>query len=73
MKEAFFKEFTMKKRFFFLIVALLALIGGFSTLTEFSEKNFRRFMELEWAREVFDLDEEEAAAVFGDEGEAIFL
>lgn len=63
----------MKKQFFFLIVILLALTGGFSDLTEFGEKNFRRLMEREWARAVFDLDEEEAVAVFGDEGEAIFL
>ena len=63
----------MKKRFFLLIVILLILSGGFSDLAEFGEKNFRRLMEQKWARTVFDLDEEEAVAVFGEEGEAIFL
>ena len=63
----------MKKRFFLLIVILLILSGGFSDLAEFGETNFRRWMEEKWARAVFDLDEEEAAEVFGDEGEAIFL
>lgn len=63
----------MKKRFFFLILTLLALTGGFSDLTEFGERNFRKWMEQEWARAVFDLDEAEAISVFGDQGEAIFL
>ncbi|MBE6712307.1 MAG: hypothetical protein E7580_02170 [Ruminococcaceae bacterium] len=38
-----------------------------------SETGFRRLMEREWAREVFDLEEEEAAQVFGEDGEAYFL
>lgn len=63
----------MKKRFFLLIVILLALSGGFSDLAEFGERNFRRMMEQEWAQAVFDLDEEEAVSVFGDRGEAMLL
>lgn len=72
-EDCIFSEIVMKKRLFLLIVILLILSGGFTDLAEFGEKNFCRWMEQKWARAVFDLDEEEAKAVFGDEGEAIFL
>ncbi len=73
MRTAFFREIAMKKRLFLLIVILLVISGGFSDLAEFGTNNFCRWMEQKWARTVFGLDEKEAQAVFGDQGEAIFL
>ncbi len=63
----------MKKLLFFLILALLVLSGKSMALGDFGEKSFRHLMEKKWAREVFDLEKEEAISVFGEDGEACFL
>lgn len=63
-----------------IILLLLAIFLIFSqknkeenTLADVSEAGFRRLMQEDWAREVFDLQEEEAVAVFGEESERYFL
>lgn len=63
----------MKKRIVFLLLSLLILSDKFTGISEWGEKCFRRLMEEKWAREVFDLEEEEAIAVFGEESEEFFL
>ena len=47
--------------------------GAQKGLGDFGKDGFRRLMQEDWAREVFDLQEEEAVAVFGEESERYFL
>ena len=67
----------MKKIFLLLLLVLFFFFGNklvsAGALTDFSEKSFRYLLRWEGAREVFDLDEAEAVAVFGETGEAYFL
>ena len=56
----------------FCLVLLFYPRRNFS-LGSFSLDFFSRLFESKEAREVFDLDEEEAVAVFGGEDEAVFL
>ena len=58
------------------LILLLLLCKSKDYILDFGdlgEKSFRRLMEQSWARTVFDLDREEAVAVFGEEGESLFL
>jgi len=63
----------MKKGLLFLVLALLLLLGTEWSPGDLSLRGFCRLMEEKWAREVFDLDEKEAAEVFGEDGKAVFL
>ena len=61
----------MKKLFFWLCV--ISLLFSFWTrpnhegaLRDFATKSFELFFRSERAKEIFDLDREEAVAVFGD-------
>ncbi len=63
----------MKKLIALLLLSLFLIYGNLAGLSELGEKSFRRWMERQWVREVFDLEEEEAIAVFGEESEEIFL
>lgn len=63
----------MKKLIVLLLLSLLILSDKFTGISEWGEKSFRKLMEEKWARAVFDLEEEEAIAVFGEESEEFFL
>lgn len=67
----------MMKKIFLLLLAIFLFFFQKSTaqkgLGDLGEEGFRHLMEREWAREVFDLEEEEAIAVFGEESEVYFL
>lgn len=68
----------MKKIALFLLTASLLLFSLQSTETarglgELSLQSFARLFREQTAREVFDVEEEEARAVFQDGGEAVFL
>ena len=67
----------MKKLLFSLVLALLLLLSKtdcFSKgLSDLGERGFCRLLKEPWARQVFDVDREEAVAVFGEESEAYFL
>ena len=67
----------MKKRLPLLIFVIFFLLSQTNraegSLGKLSEAGFRRLFCHPWAREVFDLEEEEAVSVFGEEGEAYFL
>ena len=66
----------MKKIFLLLLAIFLFFAhknGGQKGLSDLGTDGFRHLMEREWARQVFDLEEEEATAVFGEEGEAYYL
>lgn len=71
------KEKNVKKRYLLLIFVTILLLSRTKLLErgleKLSETGFRQLFRHEWAREVFDLDREEARSVFGEEGEAYFL
>jgi len=68
----------VKKIVLFLLTASLIAFSLWGTerkqgLGELSLQSFARLFREQTAREVFDVEEEEARAVFGDGGEAVFL
>ncbi|MBQ3075147.1 MAG: hypothetical protein IJC26_03675 [Clostridia bacterium] len=67
----------MKKLFLLLLLAFLLLTGsakGYGKgISDLGTSAFHKLLEHRWARQVFDLDAEEAQAVFGETGEAYFL
>lgn len=67
----------MKKRFLLLIFLIILLLSRGKLLEQgldkLSEAGFQQLFHHKWARQVFDLNEEEARSVFGEEGEAYFL
>lgn len=56
-----------------VLVILFCSFGTSLSLGELSLDFFRVVFRSEAAKEVFDLETAEAEAVFGDEGEAVFL
>lgn len=67
----------MKKAVFWILCILFCAFclsfSRASPLPDLAIKSFDRLMKWETAREVFDLDKEEAVAVFGDGSEDVFL
>ena len=67
----------MKQLFFWLIILIFLFFIykpiGNHFLTKIAVEQFESWMESESARKVFDLEEEEAIAVFGQTAEEIYL
>ena len=67
----------MKKAVVWILCLLLFVFcltfSRAAPLPDLAIKSFDRLMRWERAREVFDLDEEEAVAVFGDGSEDVLL